>query len=267
MSCITVSPPTSRPLARSTLSTSTPPGRAKSSHGSHATPKAAEMIRGSLVRDATNRGVAMVARPLPRAEVVLAAQSFQKRAPSPATLSADIASDRTMTANVPAQSTWRCYGLLVHSSHRSGPRRGQRVSRRQRSRSQFQVAVAALAVAVLAAAILIARNILEPAGHGGGNRAGSGPGSSAGSRPQPPGTKNGSPLSPDWRGSGKPVILAFGGDVHFEGPLAVRLADDPATALDGDVSRLLSGADLSMTNFESALISAACTDPQPKRYV
>jgi len=129
------------------------------------------------------------------------------------------------------------------------------------------VAVAALAVAVLAAAILIARNILEPAGHGGGNRAGSGPGSSAGSRPQPPGTKNGSPLSPDWRGSGKPVILAFGGDVHFEGPLAVRLADDPATALDGDVSRLLSGADLSMTNFESALISAACTDPQPKRYV
>src|SRR5258708_36365666 len=78
---------------RSTLSTSTPPGRANSSHVSHATPKAAEMISGSLVRYATNRGVAMVARPLPRAEVVLAAHSFQNRAPSPAILSADIASD------------------------------------------------------------------------------------------------------------------------------------------------------------------------------
>ncbi len=57
------------------------------------------------------------------------------------------------------------------------------------------------------------------------------------------------------------MTLAFGGDVHFEGPLAVRLADDPATALDGGLSRLIAGADLSMTNFESALISGRCTDP------
>lgn len=77
----------------------------------------------------------------------------------------------------------------------------------------------------------------------------------------------GSPLSPDWRGDGRPVTLAFGGDVHFEGPLADRLAADPSTALDGDVKALLSGADLSMTNFESALISGPCTDPQPKQYV
>lgn len=76
-----------------------------------------------------------------------------------------------------------------------------------------------------------------------------------------------SPLSPDWRGDGKPVTLAFGGDVHFEGPLAARLAADPATALDGDISALLAGADLSMTNFESALISGPCTDPQPKQFV
>ena len=63
------------------------------------------------------------------------------------------------------------------------------------------------------------------------------------------------------------MTLAFGGDVHFEGPLAVRLADDPATALDGGLSRLIAGADLSMMNFESALISGRCTDPQPKQYV
>ena len=61
--------------------------------------------------------------------------------------------------------------------------------------------------------------------------------------------------------SGQAVTLAFGGDVHFEGPLAVRLADDPATALGGGLSRLIAGADLSMTNFESALISGRCTDP------
>lgn len=55
--------------------------------------------------------------------------------------------------------------------------------------------------------------------------------------------------------------------MHFEGPLAARLAADPATALDGDISALLAGADLSMTNFESALISGPCTDPQPKQFV
>ena len=26
-----------------------------------------------------------------------------------------------------------------------------------------------------------------------------------------------SPLNPDWKGNGKPVTLAFGGDIHFEG--------------------------------------------------
>ncbi len=77
----------------------------------------------------------------------------------------------------------------------------------------------------------------------------------------------GSPLSPGWRGDGKPVTLAFGGDVHFEGPLAARLAADPATALDGNIADLLSGADLSMTNFESALVAAGCPDPQPKQFV
>jgi hypothetical protein len=44
--------------------------------------EAAETTTGSLVRDATNRGVAIVASPLPRAEVVLAAHSFANRPPS-----------------------------------------------------------------------------------------------------------------------------------------------------------------------------------------
>ncbi len=79
--------------------------------------------------------------------------------------------------------------------------------------------------------------------------------------------KIGSPLSASWRGDGKPVTLAFGGDVHFEGSLGVRLADDPATALDGNIAKLLSGAELRMTNFESALVTGSCPDPQPKQYV
>ena len=32
-----------------------------------------------------------------------------------------------------------------------------------------------------------------------------------------------SPLNPDWKGNGKAVTLAFGGDVHFEGAVGVRL--------------------------------------------
>jgi poly-gamma-glutamate capsule biosynthesis protein CapA/YwtB (metallophosphatase superfamily) len=77
----------------------------------------------------------------------------------------------------------------------------------------------------------------------------------------------GSPLSPLWRGTGRRVVLAFGGDVHFEGVIGVRLADRPATALGTSVSTLLSGANLSMVNFESALTYGGCPSPQPKTYV
>jgi poly-gamma-glutamate capsule biosynthesis protein CapA/YwtB (metallophosphatase superfamily) len=154
----------------------------------------------------------------------------------------------------------------VHASHRAS---------RRRLRFQFQAALVVLAVAMLAAAVLIAKNLIEPESTGGTGGSG-GTGAAAGSHsssPRPTASQGkgtaakGSPLSPGWRGNGRAVRLAFGGDVHFEGPLAVRLAANPATALDGDVSRLLGGADLSMTNFESALISGACTDPQPKAFV
>jgi hypothetical protein len=67
---------------RSTRSTSTPPGSANSSQGSHATPNVADTISGLLVCAATNSGAAIVARPLPRADVVLAAHSFANRPPS-----------------------------------------------------------------------------------------------------------------------------------------------------------------------------------------
>jgi hypothetical protein len=76
-------------------------------------------------------------------------------------------------------------------------------------------------------------------------------------------------LDADWDGDGKPVTFAFGGDVHFPAGtnLGDRLAADPSTALGPTVSQLLSGANLSMTNLESALTDGTCPDAQPKQYV
>jgi Bacterial capsule synthesis protein PGA_cap len=75
-------------------------------------------------------------------------------------------------------------------------------------------------------------------------------------------------LDPDWEGDGKPVTMAFGGDVNFPSgsTLGDRLADDPATALGPGVSSLLSGVNLSMVNLETALTDGSCPDPQPKTY-
>jgi poly-gamma-glutamate synthesis protein (capsule biosynthesis protein) len=140
--------------------------------------------------------------------------------------------------------------------------------------------MAALIVTVLVTAVVIIRTVADHGSAGGHPQPSGARSASAGHRSgqggtgTKDGTKDGaratnasrSPLSPDWKGDGRPVSLAFGGDVHFEGPLATKLAADPATALDG-ISALLSGADLSMTNFESALISSECADAQPKKFV
>jgi len=78
-----------------------------------------------------------------------------------------------------------------------------------------------------------------------------------------------SPLNPDWEGDGKTETFAFGGDVHFPAgtSLGDRLAADPSTALGPTVPQLLSGANLMMTNFESALTDGTCPDTQDKQYV
>jgi poly-gamma-glutamate synthesis protein (capsule biosynthesis protein) len=78
-----------------------------------------------------------------------------------------------------------------------------------------------------------------------------------------------SPLDSTWQGDGQPVTLAFAGDVNFPAGsgLSSRLAADPSTALGSGVSQLLSGSDLSMVNFESALTDGTCPQPQAKAYV
>jgi len=68
-------------------------------------------------------------------------------------------------------------------------------------------------------------------------------------------------------GSGAPVTLAFGGDVHFEGQEAARLADDPTTAL-APLATLFAHSDLAMVNIESAVtMGNGCPQAQSKQYV
>lgn len=51
---------------------------------------------------------------------------------------------------------------------------------------------------------------------------------------------------------GKPVVLAFAGDVHFEGPLEQRLAGDAPHAL-SPIAPVLRSADLAVVNLETAV--------------
>jgi poly-gamma-glutamate synthesis protein (capsule biosynthesis protein) len=72
----------------------------------------------------------------------------------------------------------------------------------------------------------------------------------------------GSSGSPRPAASPGPVTLAFAGDVHFTGRTA-RLLHDPATAF-GPISSVLSAADFTAVNFETAVTSRG--RPQPKTY-
>lgn len=70
-----------------------------------------------------------------------------------------------------------------------------------------------------------------------------------------PATATGSTAAEQARGplgSGKPVVLAFGGDVHFEGILAAKLAASPSTVL-APISPVLGQADIAVVNLETAV--------------
>jgi poly-gamma-glutamate synthesis protein (capsule biosynthesis protein) len=56
----------------------------------------------------------------------------------------------------------------------------------------------------------------------------------------------------DRLGSGKQVVFAFGGDVHFEGILATKLAASPSTVL-APIAPMLRSADLAVVNLETAV--------------
>jgi poly-gamma-glutamate synthesis protein (capsule biosynthesis protein) len=63
--------------------------------------------------------------------------------------------------------------------------------------------------------------------------------------------------------TGAPVTIAFGGDVHFEGAVAARLAADPATTV-GPIAEVLRRADLAVVNLETAITERGT--PAPKEF-
>jgi len=72
-------------------------------------------------------------------------------------------------------------------------------------------------------------------------------------RPRPRPTTTSPPRAGATRGpTGAPVTIAFGGDVHFEGAVATRLASDPATTF-GPIAGVLRRADLAVVNLETAI--------------
>jgi poly-gamma-glutamate synthesis protein (capsule biosynthesis protein) len=64
--------------------------------------------------------------------------------------------------------------------------------------------------------------------------------------------------------SGKPVVLAFAGDVHFEPPIASELRAAPLTVL-ASIRPVLERADLAVVNLETAITTRGT--PAPKQYV
>jgi poly-gamma-glutamate synthesis protein (capsule biosynthesis protein) len=65
------------------------------------------------------------------------------------------------------------------------------------------------------------------------------------------------------RGLGVPVTIAFAGDVHFEGPIRTKLAENPS-GMFAPIAPALSIADLAIVNFESAITEQ--NTPIPKEF-
>jgi poly-gamma-glutamate capsule biosynthesis protein CapA/YwtB (metallophosphatase superfamily) len=72
------------------------------------------------------------------------------------------------------------------------------------------------------------------------------------------------PWSPSQRPDASPVVLAFGGDVHFEGALESKLAADAAGVLD-PIEPVFRHADLAVVNLETAVTNAG--SPAAKDFV
>jgi poly-gamma-glutamate synthesis protein (capsule biosynthesis protein) len=89
--------------------------------------------------------------------------------------------------------------------------------------------------------------------------AGGGKASPAAERPARAATPKRGPL-----GSGKPVVLAFGGDVHFEGSLATKLATAPSQVL-APIAPVLELADIAVVNLETAVTNGG--SPSAKTFV
>ena len=79
----------------------------------------------------------------------------------------------------------------------------------------------------------------------------------------PVGTSAETTTTADLPAHGPEITVALAGDTYFQGPLADRLAADPATAL-APVQPVLAGADLALVNLETAVGEGG--RPEPKQY-
>jgi poly-gamma-glutamate synthesis protein (capsule biosynthesis protein) len=66
------------------------------------------------------------------------------------------------------------------------------------------------------------------------------------------------------RATGKPVVLAFAGDVHFEDPIASELRSTPEDVL-ASIRPVLERADVAVVNLETAVTTRGT--PAPKQFV
>lgn len=125
-------------------------------------------------------------------------------------------------------------------------------------RRRIIVLLALIAATITVAAIAVAPTRRSPSGRAdvrGGERDG---GPSASTR-APTTTTTTRPR----RGSGEPIRLVFGGDVHFEGALRTQLQNNP-TGMFGPITDELGGADVAIVNLETAI--AIGGSPDSKAY-
>jgi poly-gamma-glutamate capsule biosynthesis protein CapA/YwtB (metallophosphatase superfamily) len=117
--------------------------------------------------------------------------------------------------------------------------------------------------AALALAALALSGCVSVRDDGGGDATAGATSTSTTARPRPTTT------APPRAGAGReptgdPVTIAFGGDVHFEGAVAARLARDPATTF-GPIAGVLRRADLAVVNLETAITERGT--PAPKEFI
>jgi poly-gamma-glutamate synthesis protein (capsule biosynthesis protein) len=146
----------------------------------------------------------------------------------------------------------------------TGPTRTTPSSRSRAARVGLVAAVVVGALAVGAGAWAVAREATDDGGSS-PSRAASTTASRDGptTTDRPPTTSTPPTTGRGPRGSGEPVRIAFGGDIHFEGGLRTQLDADPAAVL-APVAPVLSAADLAVVNLETAITERG--DAAPKQF-
>jgi poly-gamma-glutamate capsule biosynthesis protein CapA/YwtB (metallophosphatase superfamily) len=121
-----------------------------------------------------------------------------------------------------------------------------------------RITVGAVAVAVVAGPVWA----VAATGGGGGDGGGSAAPEPAAASTTTATTEPPTTTTTRHLGNGNQVTFAFGGDVHFERSIEVRLADDPASVM-GLVAPTMTAADLAVVNVETAVTEGGTPAVKP----